>query len=172
MGRSQAPNQFNSGNHVCGFGSQYSKPGSSFRVAAYHGTKSENETMKIQDCRSGQAVVQKESGKNATIRRIYGSSGEVELSFENGTTARIHVRLIEPSSEAADAEVDSGPQRPCPQCAAKMPVTATICPACGFAYGVKTPAPSRNWALILPFVVLVGAAAYAVWKYALAGKGP
>lgn len=128
--------------------------------------------MKIQDCRPGQAVIHKESGKPATIRRIYGSSGEVELSFENGTTARIHVRVIEPSAANEEAAEDVGPQRPCPQCAAKMPANATICPACGFAYGVKKAAPPRNWALIVTVAVLLAGAAYAVWKYLLAGKGP
>lgn len=127
--------------------------------------------MKVQDCSTGQQVIHKESGKIATIRRIYGSSGEVELAFENGTTVKVHVRLVDPAASTEADATGSGPQRPCPQCAAKMPADATVCPACGFTYGVKSPKPPRRLMKSLAIAAVLSVVAYAVWKFVLAGKG-
>lgn len=125
--------------------------------------------MQVHDCFTGQRVLHKESGKLATIRRIQGSSGELDLTFDNGSTTKAHARLVEPA--VADV-ADSGPMRPCPQCATKMPVTLTVCPSCGFEYGMKRSNPPRS---IMKFVVLVFvlmASLYAVWKYVLHEKRP
>jgi len=121
--------------------------------------------MKVQDCFTGQRVINKENGNPATVRRIYGSSGELELAFDNGSTAKAHARLVEPAE--ASPETESGPMRPCPQCATKMSIDATVCPSCGFEYGVKR-APSRGSGVkILIIAIVVMVIAYVIWKYAL-----
>ena len=126
--------------------------------------------MQVHQCSSGQRVIHKESGKTATIRRIYPSSGELELEFENGTTSKVHVRLVSPADQPDGEATEGGPSRPCPQCAAKMPVDAKVCPACGFQYGVRQPKPSLGPVKLLLLVAVLVAIAYGVWKYLLAGR--
>ncbi len=127
--------------------------------------------MHFQDCFNGQRVVHKESGKLATIRKIH-NNGEVEINFDVGTTARVHARLLEPAGQAAAPQAKTAePMRPCPQCATKMPVSATICPSCGFEYGVKKRGTGGT-AKLLIVVIVIAAIAFAVWKFVLHEKLP
>ena len=123
--------------------------------------------MQVHECFTGQQVLHKESGKPAIIRRLYGSAGEVELAFENGTTAKVHVRLVEPVDVRSDE-----PRRPCPQCATKLAMTVMVCPECGFEYGAKTAAPPRRFLPTFLYFLVTFAAVYGVWKWVLHGRFP
>jgi hypothetical protein len=116
--------------------------------------------MQVHQCSTGQRVLHKESGKLATIRRIYGNSGELELAFENGTTAKVHARLVGPAESMDEESAEGTPARPCPQCAAKMPSAARECPSCGFQYGVRKPRSSRGWVKYLLVAIILILAAY------------
>ncbi len=129
--------------------------------------------MHFQDCFTGQRVVHKENGKAATIRKVH-SNGEVDLDFDNGSTARIHARALVPAG-AVDSSAQpaaGGPMRSCPQCAAKMPASETTCPACGFEYGVRKRRGSGGLARTLIIVIVLAAIGYAVWKFVLHEKLP
>ena len=128
--------------------------------------------MQVHQCSTGQRVFHKESGKIATIRRIFGNSGELELAFENGTTTQVHARLVEPADLSEVDAPNDGPLRPCPQCAAKMSITLTVCPSCGFKYGVKQSKPSHGLLKFLVIAAVLIPIAYWVWKYVIPGRHP
>ncbi len=128
--------------------------------------------MQVHQCSTGQQVIHKESGKVGTIRRIYGATGELELAFENGTTTQVHARLVEIADPSDGEAPDSGPLRPCPQCAAMMPVAVTLCPSCGFKYGVRQSKPSRGILKYLVIAAVLIPVVYWVWKYVLPERLP
>lgn len=138
---------------------------------AFHTTAVPNicHVMQVQDCFNGQRVFYKENSKLATIRRINGSSGELELAFDNGSTTKAHARLVEPAESGDQDPAQSGPMRPCPQCAAKMPATVNVCPACGFRYGVKQEKKPSRLLFVLVVLIMFVAVAYFVWRFRLAG---
>src|SRR5437867_9784373 len=95
--------------------------------------------MQIQDCFKGQRVVSKETGKPATIRDFNAVKGEVLIEFDSLMRTTVSARVLEPAPDAGATSPTTGPSIACPQCAAKMPLDVTTCPACGFQYGVKQP---------------------------------
>lgn len=124
--------------------------------------------MEIQACSEGLRVVSKETGKVATIKRVLLDKGEVDIEYDNGMTARVHTRIIEPASadESSDGvPAATVPMRPCPQCATRMPVAATTCPSCGFQYGVKKPSGMPGIVKLLLAIIVLAGIAFVVWKF-------
>ena len=124
--------------------------------------------MNIQDCVKGQRVISKETGKPATIRDFNAVKNEVLIEFDNLMRTTVSARTLEPAPDAAPAGATrSGPARSCPQCAAKMPLDVTTCPACGFQYGVKQSGGIPAIVKLLIVVVVLAVVAFAVWKFVL-----
>lgn len=122
--------------------------------------------MQMSECVKGQRVTYLENGKPATVKDIFLDKREVLIEFDNGSRAHVQARLIDPA-QAGEEAVAGGPMRPCPNCAARMPVDATTCPKCGFQYGVRK-AGCGAVAGIAKFIVIVAilaGIAYAVWKF-------
>ncbi len=123
--------------------------------------------MLIQDCAAGQRIRYRETGRLGTIKNVYLDRNEVDIQIDNQTTTRCHPRLIELAEGAPAAEPSTGPQRACPQCAAKMPTEATTCPKCGFQYGVGSAKKSSPLLVLIIALVIAAVAAVVVWKFVL-----
>ena len=124
--------------------------------------------MLIQECSKGQRVHHKESGKIATVLSVSHNKGEILIAFDNASRLKVQAHSLEPAQGEPPPQAESGgPMRPCPQCATQMPLDATVCPSCGFEYGVKKRGGLGG--LIKAFVILIilVAIGYAVWKYVL-----
>ena len=127
--------------------------------------------MQIHSCVAGQRVTYRENGRAGTIKEVHLDKNEVDLVLDNGMRIRAHARLIDPLAGEA-AATPAGPTRPCPQCAAKMPLDATTCPACGFQYGVKKAAGIPVAVKVLMVLIVVAVAGCVIWKFVLGGKLP
>lgn len=124
--------------------------------------------MEIQDCDTGLRVTHKETGKVATIKNVQIGKGEVDIEFDNGSIARVPPRLLEPASaDQGGGFVSNVPMRPCPQCAEKMPVAATVCESCGYQYRVDGPKGMPGIVKALIAIIVLGAIAFVVWKFVL-----
>jgi hypothetical protein len=125
--------------------------------------------MEIQDCFKGQRVRHLETGRVATVREVSLNKHLVDIVFDNGNSAKVAPRMLEASGDSPAAAEDAPrePLRPCPQCAAKMPVSAITCAACGFTYRTE---PKRGIPAVVKLIViliLLAAIAFAVWKFVL-----
>lgn len=127
--------------------------------------------MQIQSCVTGQRVIYRENGKPGTIKEIHLDKNEIDLALDNGMRIRAHARLVDPITDDA-APTPTGPTRPCPQCAAKMPLDATICPTCGFQYGVKKAGGIPVAVKVLMVLIVLAVAGYVIWNFVLRGKLP
>lgn len=125
--------------------------------------------MQIQDCSKGLRVRHRETGKSATIKEVFLDRNELEIIFDNAMTSKMHPRLVELLAEdnPVAPSQPAGPQRACPNCAAKMPAEATICPKCGFQYGVKPVKKSSGLLVLIIALIIAAGAAVAVWKFVL-----
>ncbi len=123
--------------------------------------------MLIQDCAGGQRIRYRETGRQGTIKNVYLDRNEVDIQIDGDTTTRCHPRLIELADGAPAVASPAGPQRPCPNCAAKMPAEVTTCPTCGFQYGVKTAKKSSGLTTLIIALLVAAVAALAVWKFVL-----
>ncbi len=121
--------------------------------------------MNIQDCFKGLCVTYKVTGKDAAVNYVDRAKGEIEIGFDNGTTARVRPSDVEPAMGGAQSDRPSGPVRPCPNCAQPIPYGETTCPSCGFQYGVQKPSSGIGKFIIT--LIVLGAIAFAVWKFVL-----
>ena len=120
--------------------------------------------MNIQDCCKGLRVTYKNTGKSATVQYIDRNKGEIEIAFDNGMTARAHPSLLEPiMANQSDEPAPTGPVRPCPRCAKPMHYQVSVCPHCGFLYGV-TKSDGKAMARLVAFAVVVIIIGLIVWK--------
>lgn len=124
--------------------------------------------MLIQNCQKGQRVIYKENGKPATILSVSHTAGKITIAFDNAERREVLPSALDPADESAAAETKSSvPMRPCPQCATKMPLDVNVCPNCGFEYGVKKKSPAGKVFKLVVVLAILGALAYAAWKYLL-----
>lgn len=124
--------------------------------------------MLIKDCFKGQRVVFKENGKPATILSVSHTAGKITIAFDNAERREVSASGIDPAGEEASRRTEAGtPTRPCPNCATRMPLDVTTCPNCGFEYGVKKKSAAGAVFKTIVILIILGAIAYAVWKYVL-----
>jgi predicted nucleic acid-binding Zn ribbon protein len=122
--------------------------------------------MLIKDCFKGQRVVFKENGKPATILSVSHTAGKITIAFDNAERKEVSSSALDPAGEEASRQTETGvPMRPCPQCATKMPTNETVCPNCGFRYGVKKSSSAGKIFKTILLLAVLAVAVYAVWKY-------
>jgi hypothetical protein len=130
--------------------------------------------MEISQCGQGVRVRDKETNKFATIKSADKGSGMVEIEFDSGGRAKVHPRRLDPLGDVppSASTAPKEPMRDCPKCAAKFPAAEFTCPACGFQFKQPKSGGSSAAVKILITLVILGAVAWAVWKFILKEKLP
>lgn len=121
--------------------------------------------MLIQDCAIGQRVRHRETSRLGTIKNVHLDRNEVDIQIDGATTSRCHPRLLELAEPDAPGASPTGPQRACPNCAARLPAGAATCPKCGFQYGVRATRKNSPVLLLIIALLVAAVAAVVVWKF-------
>lgn len=120
--------------------------------------------MNIQDCLKGLRVTHKPTGRAGTVKDINVHRGYVDIELDNGQSVRVEPAMVEPLDAAAEP-AQKVPMRPCPNCAQLMHYQATVCPSCGFQYGVNKGGSGFGKTLVV--LIILAAIAFAIWKFVL-----
>jgi hypothetical protein len=129
--------------------------------------------MDIQQCREGNRVLHKETGKPATISSVSPARLEVLIRYDNGATTRVPVNTVEALGSVGGLPSESSVRKKaCPQCAQPLALDAMACPSCGYTYRGETTRSTGGLLKLVMVVVVLVVVGLAVWKFLLGGKLP